>query len=154
ALDNLRTVRLTAGTKQRDHSYLYDASNRLNLVTSTTGGATVMTLAYDAQGNLSSRDGQAYHFDHGNRLREVPGVEHYLYDGHGRRVRAERNGGSIYSVYGQDGVLRYQRDERAGQATEYVYLNGNLVARLRDPIVLATPVLTVPGYSATGSYTA
>ncbi|MDH5824647.1 RHS repeat protein [Luteimonas sp. RD2P54] len=152
-LDNLKAVRLSAGTKARDHTYVYDANHRLNLVTNTSGGATVATLGYDARGNLASRNGQTYQFDQGNRLRDVPGVESYRYDGHGRRVQATRNGASIYSVYGQDGVLRHQRDERTGKTTEYVYLGGSLVAQLDDPIPLATPTLTVPGYSSTGSYT-
>lgn len=153
-LDNLTRVRVTGGTKVRDHTYVYDANQRLNLVTNTTGGATVTTLGYDVQGNLASRDGQAYQFDFGNRLRGVAGIESYLYDGHGRRVKATRDGGrAIYSMYGQDGVLRYQRDERAGESTEYVYLGGSLVASLDEPIALATPTLTVPGYSGTGGYT-
>lgn len=152
-LDNLRAVQVTAGTRVRNHTYVYDASNRLGLVTNTSGGATVATLAYDAQGNLASRNGQGYDFDHGNRLREVNGVERYLYDGHGRRVQAIRSGASIYSVYGQDGALRFQRDERTGKTTQYVHLGGSLVAGVDDPIALARPSLTVPATSYTGGYT-
>ena len=153
-LDSLRTVRLTSGTKVRNHTYGYDPSHRLTSIINTSGGASVATLAYDLQGNLANRNGQAFQFDHGNRLRNVPGLESYLYDGHGRRVRALRNGSGLYSMYGQDGVLRYQRDERTGKTTEYVHLGGQLVAQAEVPLALATPALTVPGYSSTGSYTA
>jgi YD repeat-containing protein len=151
-LDNLQAVRLSAGPKIRDHLYIYDASNRLSNVTNA-GGATVVGLSYDPQGNLANKNGALYRFDYGNRLREVTDVEQYRYDGHGRRVQALRNGASIFSVYGQDGVLRFQRDERIGKRSAYVYLAGSLVAQVENPIPLATPLLTVPGYSGNGSYT-
>lgn len=153
-LDNLIQVRLTAGAGQRDHTYVYDDGNRLNLITKTAGGATVAALGYDAQGNLSSRNGQAYQFDYGNRLRNVQGVESYLYDGHGRRVKAARQGsGAIYSMYGQDGVLRYQRNERTGTTVDYVHLGGALIAGLEGSIAMTAPSLTVPANSQTGAYT-
>ncbi|MEN5117155.1 RHS repeat protein [Luteimonas sp. TWI662] len=153
-VDNLRRVRVTGGAKPRDHTYLYGTSQRLDLITNTSGGATVASLAYDTQGNLASRNGQTYHFDLGNRLRSVTSLEHYVYDGHGRRVKATRdNGAAIYSMYGQDGVLRYQRDERSGRTTTYIHLGGSLLAEVETAIALSTPNLTVPGYSATGSYT-
>ncbi|MCD9004637.1 RHS repeat protein [Luteimonas sp. XNQY3] len=152
-LDNLRTTRLTAGSRVRNHTYVYDAANRLTTVTNTSGSATVAALGYDAQGNLATKGGQAYQFDFGNRLRSVPGLEQYRYDGHGRRVQAIRNGRSLYSIYGQDGVLRFQRDELKALTSEYIYLGGSQVARLETPIPLNTPVLGEPGYSANGSYT-
>jgi len=151
-LDNLRTTRLTAGPRIRNHTYVYDAANRLTTVTNTSGGATVAALSYDAQGNLANKGGQIYQFDFGNRLRSVPGIEQYRYDGHGRRVQAIRNGRSLYSIYGQDGVLRYQRDEHKALDSEYVYLGGSQVARLDTPIPLNTPDLSVPSYSTNGSY--
>lgn len=151
-LDNLKTVKLTAGSKVRDHGYVYDASHRLTNVTNTSGGATVVGLGYDARGNLGNKSGQLYDFDLGNRLREVTGVEQYHYDGHGRRVRAIRDGQDLYSIYGQDGVLRFQRDERTGKSTSYVQLGSSLVAQVESAIPLSTPTLTLPGSSATGSY--
>ncbi|WP_129136899.1 RHS repeat protein [Luteimonas sp. YGD11-2] len=152
-LDNLTRVRVGAGPRARDNSYTYNAANQLSLVTNTTTGATVSSFAYDPQGNLSSRSGNPYVFDYGNRLRTAGALETYLYDGHGRRVKATRQGGAaIYSVYGKDGTLRFQRDERAGKTIEYVHLGSTLIAQLEDPIPLSTPTLTVPTYSATGSF--
>ena len=153
-LDNLRTVQVTAGNKARNHTYLYDSSNRLTGVTNSVGGATAISLGYDAQGNVRSRNGQIYTFDTGNRLREVAGVEQYRYDGHGRRVRASHpTQGNIYSVYGLDGVLRYQRDERAAKSYAHVYLAGRQVARLEDVIGLGAPSLTAPPSSTSGAFT-
>lgn len=149
-LDNLKRVKVGS----RDHTYVYDTKQRLERVTNTTGGATVTTLAYDVQGNLANKNGTSYQFDFGNRLREVVGVESYGYDGQGRRVRATHpTQGTIYSLYGLDGVLRRQQDERVGKSVEYVYLGSSLVARISTPIALSTPTLTAsPGYSPNGSY--
>lgn len=149
-LDNLVRVKAPG----RDHTYSYDTKWRLQTVANTSGGTAVHGLAYDPRGNLQSKDSQAFVFDMGNRLREVTGKEAYVYDGEGRRVRARHpTQGSIYSFYGHDGVLRAQRDERAGKATDYIMLNGSLVARISTPVMAVTS-LTVPAYSNNGSYTA
>ncbi len=149
-LDNLTRVKAPG----RDHYYCYDAHKWLtNIKTGGCGGASVIGLGYDERGNLANKNGQAYQFDYGNRLRNVPGKESYRYDGYGRRVSANATAGTIYSLYGQDGVLRSQRDERKAEGYDYITLNGSLVARVTDPNpVIGTPVLTVPASSA-GSYT-
>ena len=154
-LDNLKVVQVTGGPKARSRTYVYDTTNRLRTTVNNAGGGTADAIEYDVQGNVSNKSGTAYDFDFGNRLRSVAGTanEHYAYDGHGRRVLATRNGASIYSVYGQDGVLRFQSDERVGKSTQYVHLAGSLVAQVEDPIPLTTPALTVPGFSGNGSYT-
>lgn len=149
-LDNLVRVKAPG----RDHTYVYDGKWRLTNVTNTSGGATVVGMDYDAQGNLSNKSGQLFDFDRGNRLREAIGKERYVYDGHGRRVQATHPAlGSIYSMYGQDGVLRFQRDERKGTATDYITLNGSLVAQVKNTVAPPVPALIAPGYVTTGSYT-
>lgn len=152
ALDNLRTVQVTGGSKIRNHAYVYNAANRLTNVTDASTGWTLIGLGYNTQGNLTNKNGVLHDFDHGNRLREASG-EQYRYDGHGRRVLAIRNGQNLYSLYGQDGTLRFQRDERTGKSIDYVNLNGSLVAQVENAIPLSTPALTAPPSSATGSYT-
>lgn len=162
-LDNLTYVKAPG----RDHYYCYeDGPNAtwrlLNLRTISCnpgqGGATQVGLEYDPQGNLKKKNGQAYVFDLGNRLREAITKERYRYDAHGRRVAAISEPGapaqgSIYSYYGQDGVLRYQRDERKGKETDYITLNGSLVAGVSDSIAPAGVGLSVPATSNTGNYT-
>jgi len=126
-LDNIRTARLTGG---KDHSYVYDAKNRLTNVMSSQG-ATTMGLAYDVQGNLSLRNGQPFVFDMGNRLRSAPGPEAYRYDAGGRRVVATLQGsGAILSMYDGNGTIRRQHSERDGKSREYLYLGSLLVATL------------------------
>ncbi|MEN5118216.1 hypothetical protein ABE488_12930 [Luteimonas sp. TWI662] len=151
-LDNIKSGRVTSGTKLRNHAYVYDGRNRLTNVTNATSGGTVIGMGYDPRGNLANRNGVIYDFDHGNRLREVSGAEQYRYDAHNRRVLSSRDGQKIYSIYGLDGALRFQRDERSGKTIDYVYLNGSLLAQVENAIALSTPVLTAPGSSATGAY--
>ena len=150
ALDNLRTTKL-AGVKQ--YNYWYDAANRLSNVVDDAG-ATIMGFAYDVQGNLANKNGQAFQFDQGNRLRSAVGKETYRYDGHGRRVvSSSPSQGVIISMYGQDGVLRRQDNDRKANSVEYIYLNGSLVAKVNTSTAPAAPVITAPAYSDNGSYT-
>lgn len=123
-VSNLKTV-VAPG---RNHTYSY-SFGRLSTIKNTVGGAITTTLQYDQQGNLSNKNGQAYSFDYGNRLRDVPGRESYRYDAFGRRIQA-RNAtlGNIQSQYGHDGNLLFQRNERRGVDADYLYLAGKLIA--------------------------
>jgi hypothetical protein len=59
-------------------------------------------------GNLANRNGQAYGFDYGNRLRGVTGKEWYAYDALGRRVQTHQDSGQdrLY-MYGRSGKLLF-----------------------------------------------
>lgn len=148
-LDNIRSAELVG---LKDHTYWYDARNRLTNV-QDGAGATTIGLGYDAQGNLSNRNGQVFAFDYGNRLRNVPGKESYRYDAQGRRVASEAEAGTIRSMYGQDGVLRVMDDARQGKNVEYMHLNGSLVAQVTRTVAPAVPVVSVVAFSNTGAYT-
>ena len=50
-------MKVTGGGGARDHTYVYDASNRLVNIKNTVGGATVVGLGYDPQGNLANWNG-------------------------------------------------------------------------------------------------
>ncbi len=128
ALDNLRKVDHDG---VRNHTYWYDANNRLTNVKDASQ-ASVIGLGYDVQGNLNNKNGQAYGFDYGNRLRVVTGQQGlYRYDAHGRRVMYWRpaNGGSnTLSQYSQAGQLLYEESGSRQRASELIYLGGSLVA--------------------------
>ncbi|UNK49278.1 RHS repeat protein [Lysobacter sp. S4-A87] len=151
-LDNLKSSRLPG---VRDNIYWYDLKNRLTSIRTPTDG-TVDGFDYDDQGNLKDKSGQLFKFDFGNRLREAVGKETYRYDGHGRRIQATDpilgNAGDLLSFYGNDGVLRYQDDQRRSTRFHYVTLAGSLVAKVKSVLAPAAPVLTAPSYSPSGSY--
>ena len=135
ALDNMKSWKL-AGVK--DYAdYIYDQNNRLISIRNTAG-ATVVGIDYDAQGNLRNKNGQAYDFDYGNRLRGVTGKEYYRYDGLGRRALNWRyptattpNGTLSLSQYTQSGQLVYQWDDQYPKYSESIYLAGSVIA-IRD----------------------
>ncbi|MCI4569370.1 RHS repeat-associated core domain-containing protein [Lysobacter sp. CFH 32150] len=159
-LDNLQTLVAPQHllTPARNLRYCYDAtSQRLSFVrsnsTNCTDGSATTTLEYDPQGNLKLKNAQPYTFDFGNRLRAAPGLESYRYDGHGRRVLAWANASAqnILSMYGQDGVLRYQRDDRKVKVYNYIYLGGSLVATRETPTGTSNHVLKYQHTDALGS---
>ena len=126
ALDNLRTWTQPGEGQRR---YEYDSSNRLTVVRNA-GGAAIVGLGYDVQGNLSIKNGQAYQFDFGNRLRQATGLERYRYDGHGRRSSLidAGSGKNRHYLYSQGGALAYLWDQGTGETTQYIQLAGSLVA--------------------------
>src|SRR5690606_27004853 len=151
-LDNItRTIAVN-----RDQYDCYDpATNRLATVKvngTCSTGQTILTLAYDPQGNLADWNGKVHQFDYGNRLRSVSGVESYRYDAYGRRVRAwTPSQGLLYSLYSQSGQLLWQRDARAGERREYIYLQGSLVAERTRGLSGSTATITYQHTDALGS---
>ncbi|MCW0389086.1 hypothetical protein NB722_003625 [Xanthomonas sacchari] len=136
-LDNLTHV-VAPG---RDHYYCYDANWQLtNVKTGSCGGSTVIGMSYDPQGNLSNKNGQAFVFDYGNRLRQATGKETYRYDGNGRRTLALQSAGNIGSLYDQSGALRFQKNQRQSKSTDYILLGGSLVAEADWPLGQALSV--------------
>jgi RHS repeat-associated protein len=124
ALDNLKRSTLGAA----GFTYHYDTNNRIQRVDRDGGGSYNYT--HDARGNIVN-DGRhpQFTYDRANRLFDVSGVEGYRYDGNNRRVLAwSPASGSIISVYGQNGQLFYQQNERENQNYEYIYLGDDLVA--------------------------
>ena len=153
ALDNLKSWKLF-GVKDYAN-YVYDAaSNRLTQIQNTSG-AVLVTLGYDVQGNLASKNSQGYGFDYGNRLRSATNQESYRYDAQGRRVsQTNTSNVSILSLYAMSGQLMYTKDLRRNEDLTYIYLSGSQVARIREALAVpATPTLSAPATSASGNYT-
>jgi RHS repeat-associated protein len=125
SLDNLKSWKL--GGVKDFADYHYDASNRLTNIRDSAG-ATIVGLGYDPQGNLTNKNGVAFRFDLGNRLRAAAD-ESYRYDGHGRRVLKWSAGlGATRYQYGLAGQLLHQHAAARQESTDYLYLGGRLVA--------------------------
>lgn len=132
ALDNIRSWKLGGVKDYADYSY--DAQNRLTQVCNSLG-ASVMNLSYDPQGNLQSRNAQSYEFDFGNRLRSVPGIERYRYDGLGRRVQTttQNDARTTLWMYNRAGQMMFSSDwdgpsYQHQKIHDMVYLAGSLIA--------------------------
>ncbi|QNN47081.1 hypothetical protein H9L17_02630 [Thermomonas brevis] len=153
--DNLTRVWIDGGNLPRDHTYCYNTTtNRLDFVRNGTNCASspaAITLAYDVQGNLSGKNGTAYAFDYGNRLRSTAGLT-YRYDADGRRVRQDSAGSQLkYSYYAKDGRLVWQRDEPAGKRINNVYFAGSLLSEISRPIGTDTVTFSYFHTDALGS---
>lgn len=125
AIDNI--VASTVGGRSLVHQY--DAANRLVGLS----GSQNIGIGYDAQGNVTSRAGQGFAFDIGNRMRTASGKASYFYDGHGRRnlVWYAAPGDYAHQAYTQDGKLRFGwRSTQGGR--RHVYLGDKLIAETTD----------------------
>ena len=138
ALDNIKSW--TLGGKKDYALYFYDDRNRLTNIRNSANAATV-GLGYDAQGNLENKNGQAYRFDYGNRLRAIAGREVYRYDGQGRRAAITGRPDTTYtqSFYNREGQLLLREEHHDAEAQNdshpelnvpHIYLNGSLLATI------------------------
>ncbi|WP_350016393.1 RHS repeat-associated core domain-containing protein [Rhodanobacter sp. IGA1.0] len=118
-----------------------DANNRLTSV--TFGTTPFTTYQNDTRGNRTAMTYNGvttqYSFDAKNQLLAVPGVASYAYDAAGRRImKTPAVGGAAaatYSFYNQAGQLMFGYDAATGQGTNYIYLNGKLIARHKGSTV-------------------
>lgn len=130
ALDNIKTSTIGG----RINSYNYGARNLLDSLQSTAGGFTY-SFGYDNRGNVTSRNGQAFVFDLGNRLTSATNLDAYVYDGFGRRVKTTAVDGTVtISVYSPAGQLLYTRrtgGPNPAQSTQHIYLHSHQVAEVK-----------------------
>ncbi|QCW28833.1 RHS repeat-associated core domain-containing protein [Lysobacter enzymogenes] len=136
AVDNLRGWSL-GGVK--NHRYVYNDKNQLTNLREGENGPSVVGLGYDVQGNLNNKNGQAYEFDYGNRLRQTPGKETYVYDAHGHRLSQSNRADTTFtnSFYNLGGQLLFRYEGHANEATNdnypeinrpHIYLGSSLLA--------------------------
>ncbi len=134
ALDNI----LSNTVGYRTYNYAYDATSRRLSQLIRPDNSVAYTLGYDAFGNVTSKgSGQdSYAFDAANRMTGVAGKESYSYDGYGRRVKITRLSDNKldYPIYTMGGQLLSDEDQRSNKSTDYIDLNGSLVAKRSTPI--------------------
>ncbi|WP_426687235.1 RHS repeat domain-containing protein [Rhodanobacter ginsengiterrae] len=137
ALNNLRS-RQAAGLA---FSLNYDVNNRLATMSLPNGGFS--NYQYDVYGNRTHQNvvfsSLSMTYDAKNQLLAVPGVASYAYDAAGRRImKTPAVGGTAaatYSFYNHAGQLMFGYDAATAQGTNYIYLNGKLIARHKGSAV-------------------
>ena len=104
-------------------------TNKLNTVT----GQTAIAYGYDANGNVSAIGDKTFIYDQNNRLietREAGSVKgQYAYNGLGQRAVKIAGGKTTLFIYDKDGNLIAEADETGKIQTEYVYLDGQKLAK-------------------------
>lgn len=146
-LDNLRV----ADQGARQYRYNYDAANRLANI-KNPAGTTLITLGYDARGNTTSKNNQAFVFDAINRMNQVTGQQVYRYDGQGRRVQTtDADGKTTFWIYSQSGQVLYTSEARRSQNLAYIYLGNTQVATRAVAWGSGTPTVRYQHTDALGS---
>ena len=142
--------RLTKTVGATTSTYAYGANNRL---TGVTGGELDATIAYDANGNMTGLRGFSLAYDPANRLTSVNATAvTYTYEGDGQRIKKVNSvtGKTTLYYYDRDGQLLAETDAVGTPISEYLYLNGQLVARI-DPNI--TPPTAPAGLTASAAST-
>jgi YD repeat-containing protein len=124
--------RLTKTVGATTSTYAYGANNRL---TGVTGGEVDATIAYDTNGNMTGLRGFTLAYDPANRLTSVNTTAvTYTYEGDGQRIKKVNSttGKTTLYYYDRGGQLLAETDAAGAPISEYLYLNGQLVARI-DP---------------------
>lgn len=120
-LDNIIDMRLPG---KRERSFHYDGKNRLELLRDEQESG-VSGFAYDAAGNLVTRNGQSLIFDVSGRLRSAGSVQKYFYDATGYRAGAEGDASNRWQYMPDGDLLESIHD---GEVTNYIYLDTSLIA--------------------------
>ncbi|ACM22012.1 RHS repeat protein [Geotalea daltonii FRC-32] len=119
--------RLTQVDSVGTSSYVYQpGSNKLTGIT----GATTSSFAYDANGNTVTDNATTYTYNQNQRLIRAAAIQtgDYAYNASGERVKKTTVGTTTHFVYDRAGSLLIEN--ASDGLTEYVYLNGEPVAKI------------------------
>ncbi|AZZ97488.1 RHS repeat-associated core domain-containing protein [Pseudoalteromonas sp. R3] len=124
ALGNIRYYK----NRKRTLNYTYnDTTNRLTSVSGYSGkyGA----FQYDSRGNITHNGQFSLTYNRANQMTSANG-NHFVYDGHNRRVKQVEQKGTSYSMYSQAGQLMYRENHHvSGEGVNYIYLGKKLIAK-------------------------
>jgi len=137
-LDNLRQKKLGSRTV----NLTYDSRNRLSQ-SADTGTSGTRTVAYDAQGNVTTLGNLAFIYDYSDQPVVVSGTANgvgsangsYTYDGNLKRVKSVVNGKTIYNVYDASGSLVHIDAVTDNKKTDYVSGPNGSLARFTNNVV-------------------
>jgi YD repeat-containing protein len=131
-------------------TYTYDTlSHQLQ---QTVNGGT-RTYSYDANGNTTDNTDRQFSYGDNNRLKtaDVLGspLATYTYNGRGERVMKDGSETTLY-YYDQAGQLLAELDGLGNTLTEYIYVDGLMLAQLKTGAAntLPTVSITVPANDA------
>jgi RHS repeat-associated protein len=141
--------RLTSGTGSWGSlSWTYDGvGNRLtensNSYTYTAGtnklsSANGLSYGFDNNGNTTSENARIYTYNQNQRLIQVVDgamTAGYTYNGNGQRVKKIVNGVTTIFHYSLGGQIVAESSSSGTITAEYVYLNGNPLAKIEGTLV-------------------
>ncbi|MCO7227573.1 RHS repeat-associated core domain-containing protein, partial [Pleionea sp. CnH1-48] len=92
-----------------------------------------LSFSYDAAGNMRSKGGWLFEYNHAGRLASAMNSNHlitYKYNANGLRTHKTANGVTTRYIYNQEGVLIAEVSEQGDISKEYIYLNKRPLAML------------------------
>ncbi|WP_080760027.1 RHS repeat domain-containing protein [Alteromonas macleodii] len=102
-------------------NYAYNSSKQLQ----STSGMRGYDFSYDDRGNVTNNGFNSFTYNLANEMVNANGNS-YVYDGHGKRVKASDSEGTRYSFYSMFGQIIYEKIN--GSNRENYYLGSQLVA--------------------------
>jgi RHS repeat-associated protein len=117
------------GNRQTEGSTVYSYTAGTNKLT----GAGSLNFGYDSNGNISSQAARSYTYNQNQRLIQVVDgamTANYTYNGYGQRVKKTVNGVPTIFHYNAFGQLMAESNSMGAVTTEYVYLNGQPLAKI------------------------
>jgi len=138
ALNNLRQKKLGSRTV----NLTYDSRNRLSR-SADTGASGTRTVAYDAQGNVTTLGNLGFIYDYSDQPVVVSGTANgvgsangaYTYDGNLKRVKSVVNGKTIYNVYDVGGNLVHVDAVTDNKKTDYITGPNGSLARYTNNVI-------------------
>ncbi|MBI5380235.1 MAG: RHS repeat protein [Nitrospirae bacterium] len=139
--------RLTETQNGQTSSYTYTANKLMSI-----SGPKAASFQFDANGNTMTENARQFTYDSNSRLiKAAEGAAtlgEYRYDGSGRRTIKKVGAGLVDYHYDQSGFLISETTDTGAPITDYVYLNGQPLAKIEGsqvyyihPDHLGTPVL-------------
>lgn len=127
--DGLGNIQTYSNTGVAPQALTYNYTD--NLLTSLTGngssGYTFNSDSYDTRGNVVDNGKHSFEYNLANQMTEANGKS-YSYDGYNRRIKQEKNDGTVeYSMYSQSGKLMYRETSDGG--INYIFFGNKLVAK-------------------------
>jgi RHS repeat-associated protein len=102
----------------------------------TTTGEKALSFSYDNNGNTTGENSRQYNYNQHQRLTQaVEGTDiigEYVYNGNGQRVKKYTENGTKCTIYhyDQNGLLIAESSSTGNVKAEYVYLNGQPLAKI------------------------
>jgi RHS repeat-associated protein len=119
----------TTGTGATSYSY---TANKLTSVS----GEKVFSFGYDNNGNATTDNSKRYIYNQNQRLTQVTDTGNvlveYVYNAKGQRVKKTPSGQTTIFHYDQQGLLIAESESSGTITTEYVYLNGQPLAKINS----------------------
>jgi len=126
------------GNRQTENSNTYTYAPNTNKLTTANG----ISFGYDNNGNTTTQSSRVFTYSQNQRLIQVVDgamTANYTYNGNGQRVKKNVNGTTAIFHYSLNGQLIAESNSAGTITAEYVYLNGQPLAKMEGGQCILLP---------------